>query len=630
MRRERARGITAIESLIFVGLTGLLALLVLPALQSARAAARRAGCVDNLAQIGRALLNYEQANETLPMSNVLGPDRGNGHSVFMAILPYMEQAAIFNSYNFWLENLDAANSTAVATRIGAFACPDNPSQVALPARAFAFEDSASKFAKGHYGANWGGGRNGWGADFARRKGTYLGVMMTVIAPDGERKAADGGPVARNIRTRDITDGTSVTLAMVEKLDSFGWAVGGWGGSEFDVNVRPNDPGDDPLEKKVYTGSPHAEGVHALLVDGSVRQLDRKMDRDVWYAAITRAAGERLDLDLESVSAPLAPGIGDPARRLRPDAVSKAARQLAERLIANPPPPAAAKSRMSLYLLEVATGKVTLVASEPAPGLDQCGSPAWSADGQAIFFDAQPRNQIEKTRLYALRLQGGRLRLDDLGPGNCPSPAPDAERLLFLQNSGQVPDAEPGLWLMAADGSGRRRLGGYGRPKWSADGHQFLISSFSEPCEVTLIDDRTSKPSGQVQLGGLRMFHYPTWAEDGVIVAAIAGEGISEADRLALVDLHDPAQAQVKQLLWQRGQGPDVVPSEPVFSTVSRRCVFVGSTRKGRALYEVDQAKPGAARRLEDGDLDDLIRDLSLSPDGRYLLFSSNRPDRLPR
>jgi prepilin-type processing-associated H-X9-DG protein len=630
MEPRHSRRITAIETMVILGLAGLLALLVFPALQSARAAARRAACVDNLGQIGRALTTYQQANETLPMSHALGPGHGNGQSVFTAILPYMEQAAIFNAYNFWLENLDAANSTVVSMRIETFVCPDNPSQESVPARKFAFDDSTSAFAKGFYGANWGGGRNGWGDDFARRRGTYLGVMMTVIAPDGERPAADGKPVARNIRLRDITDGTSLTLAMVEKLDSFGWAVGGWGGSEFDVNLRPNDPGDDPLARKVYTGSPHEEGVHALFVDGSVRQLGRKMDRDVWYAAITREGGERLDLDLNSVSAPLVPGTVDLARRLRPDAASKAAGQLAERLIANPPRPAAAKSRMSLYLLEVATGKASLVASEPAPGLDQCGSPAWSADGQALFYDAQPRNQIEKTRLYAHRLKADRLQLDDLGPGNCPSPAPDAVRLLFLQNSGQVPDAEPGIWLMRGDGSDRRRLGGYGRPKWSPDGHQFLICSFSNPTQVIVIDDRPGRPSGELQVAGKKVFLYPTWAVESTIVAVLGEDGQTAGDSLALIDVSDPGQAAVKQVLWRKTDGIDVSPSEPVFSAATGRCVFVGATAKGMALFEVDQKKPGPPRQSEKDSFDNLIRDLAFSPDGRYLLFCSNRPDRAAR
>ena len=125
----------------------------------------------------------------------------------------------------------------------------------------------------------------------KQKGTYLGVMMTVITADGRVKAADGKPRARSVGFADITDGTSVTLAMVEKRDSFGWAVGGWGGSEFDVYTGPAYEGNDALARKAYSGSIHAEGPNAAMCDGSVRRLHAKQDRKVWYALLTRAGGE---------------------------------------------------------------------------------------------------------------------------------------------------------------------------------------------------------------------------------------------------------------------------------------------------------------------------------------------------
>ena len=106
-------------------------------------------------------------------------------------------------------------------------------------------------------------------------------MMTVINADGREKAADGQPRARVVRVKDILDGTSNTLAMVEKRDSFGWAVGGWGGSEFDVHTQPGYEGKDPLAHKVYTGADHAAGPNALLCDGSVRSLAPKTDQAVW-------------------------------------------------------------------------------------------------------------------------------------------------------------------------------------------------------------------------------------------------------------------------------------------------------------------------------------------------------------
>jgi prepilin-type processing-associated H-X9-DG protein len=116
-------------------------------------------------------------------------------------------------------------------------------------------------------------------------------MMAVITPEGREKGRDGRPKARNVALTDITDGTSVTLALVEKRDSFGWAVGGWGGSEFDVYTTPAYQGDDKLARKVYSGSPHADGPNAAFCDGSVRTLPARQDKKIWYRLITRAGGE---------------------------------------------------------------------------------------------------------------------------------------------------------------------------------------------------------------------------------------------------------------------------------------------------------------------------------------------------
>ena len=316
MRRDIRRGITLIELLVVMALAGVMLALFLPAVQSARAAAREANCTYNLKVIALALHNYESVNGVLPMSQVRGGGRGNGHSVFTAILPYMEQSPLYNCYNFDLENYDITNQTAVRARVPTFVCPDNPNIDDVAAIDVRFPDSRSTFAKNHYGANWGGGRGfrgeagsgyrrtpapgssrgPWGEDFAKERGTYLGVMMTVANPDGQTKGADGQPRARNFTVKDITDGASFTLAMVEKRDSFGWAVGGWGGSEFDVHAAPDYDGNDGLARKVYSGSTHPEGPNALMCDGSVRPLRPRQNRALWFALITRAGGETVKFE----------------------------------------------------------------------------------------------------------------------------------------------------------------------------------------------------------------------------------------------------------------------------------------------------------------------------------------------
>jgi type II secretory pathway pseudopilin PulG len=296
MRRNACAGISLVELLVVLAIVSVLVTVLLPAVRTARAAARAASCANNLKQIGLALHNYHAAVGTFPLSQTSGEGHGNGHSGFALFLPYVDEVRAYNGYNFSLENWHSANQTSVATRITTFLCPENANVENLPAGEVRFPESRSIFARTHYGANWGGGRGPWGEDFVKQKGTYLGVMMTVITPDGKVKTPDGRPRARAVSMQEITDGTSFTLAMVEKRDSFGWAVGGWGGGEFDVHTAPAYEGDDPLARRVFTGSNHPDGPNALLCDGSVRPLAARQERSIWYAQITRAGGEIVKFD----------------------------------------------------------------------------------------------------------------------------------------------------------------------------------------------------------------------------------------------------------------------------------------------------------------------------------------------
>jgi type II secretory pathway pseudopilin PulG len=282
---------TLIELLVLVAVAGLVLVLAVPVLQTARAADRRASCVQNLREIGLALLNYTSATGVLPMSRVVGEGHGNEHSTFMNVLPYLEQIPLYNSYNFSLENWHNTNETVTRATVKLFLCPDNPDTDVLPAWEVRYPEGRGTFAKGHYGVNWGGGRGPWGEDFVKSKGTYLGVMMAVITPDGQAKGPDGRPKARTVSLAEITDGTAFTLAVVEKRDSLGWAVGGWGGSEFDVYTSPGYQGHERMAMRVYTGSPHADGPNALFCDASVRTLPARQDKKIWYRLITRAGGE---------------------------------------------------------------------------------------------------------------------------------------------------------------------------------------------------------------------------------------------------------------------------------------------------------------------------------------------------
>jgi len=146
----RKRGFTLIELLVVIAIIAVLISLLLPAVQSAREAARRAQCVNNLKQIGLAIHNYHSSNDAVPPagSSQLNTDGSgkpindggqlkNAWSCKFRILPYMEQQTTYNAANLSLDpewswgggtpgsDWERANVTAKATRINSFLCPSD-------------------------------------------------------------------------------------------------------------------------------------------------------------------------------------------------------------------------------------------------------------------------------------------------------------------------------------------------------------------------------------------------------------------------------------------------------------------------------------------------------------------------
>jgi len=146
-------GFTLIELLVVIAIIGVLIALLLPAVQSAREAARRAQCVNNLKQIGIALHNYHDLHKTFPIGtdtfniavanppNTCGGDWvARGHSMFTALLPHMEQQPVYNAINFTFPAGTSGRapvygvvpgmlqSTALLTKVNTYICPSESSQ----------------------------------------------------------------------------------------------------------------------------------------------------------------------------------------------------------------------------------------------------------------------------------------------------------------------------------------------------------------------------------------------------------------------------------------------------------------------------------------------------------------------
>jgi prepilin-type N-terminal cleavage/methylation domain-containing protein len=149
--RLRSPAFTLVELLVVIAIIGVLVALILPAVQSSREAGRRNTCINNLKQIGLAILSYESTREALPLAyspndsgaQAYGPCDGdkpptttksipaNGmaqHFVLSFILPYMERQALHDKINFKLNYNNGANSPATEQDISEYLCPSADSR----------------------------------------------------------------------------------------------------------------------------------------------------------------------------------------------------------------------------------------------------------------------------------------------------------------------------------------------------------------------------------------------------------------------------------------------------------------------------------------------------------------------
>jgi prepilin-type N-terminal cleavage/methylation domain-containing protein len=130
-RQAVARGFTLIELLVVIAIIAVLIALLLPAVQAAREAARRMQCTNNLKQLALACHNYEDVNQTFPSGTFfMWPTAcgrwKQGPSVYLSMLPYIEQGTIANAYNYNLHPYYADNSTMQSTGITSLWCPSDP------------------------------------------------------------------------------------------------------------------------------------------------------------------------------------------------------------------------------------------------------------------------------------------------------------------------------------------------------------------------------------------------------------------------------------------------------------------------------------------------------------------------
>jgi prepilin-type N-terminal cleavage/methylation domain-containing protein len=122
---ERKNGaFTLVELLVVIAIIGILVALLLPAIQTAREAARRSSCINNMRQIGLAFHNYLDAKKALPPA-ILNKPKTSTHTF---VLPYLEESNVGQLYKFNSDWDSAANSKAIQNEIPIFRCPTVPDQ----------------------------------------------------------------------------------------------------------------------------------------------------------------------------------------------------------------------------------------------------------------------------------------------------------------------------------------------------------------------------------------------------------------------------------------------------------------------------------------------------------------------
>ena len=307
---------TLLELLVVIGVIGLIAGLLLPAVQSAREASRRAQCVSNLKQIGVAIASYQSVHGVFPTSQLLNRFGvlSNSLAEQVFILPYVEQSALYDSINIPLQGSTDApsleNHTARHTRLGLYLCPSDGEPVHL---------NTYRFNSGRLCRTQGNGHL-WDGPFS------IGVLPTPAKiTDGLSQTAfvseriagsflypggyprdikvwfEGGPGPLSDAEFDpLCIAAPVPIAWKVVSGRF-WMYEGLLSTHYNHNGLPNDPrpsctGELPVINYVYMGfhpprSYHPGVVNVLLGDGHVRAVANSINFGVWTALGTYNAGD---------------------------------------------------------------------------------------------------------------------------------------------------------------------------------------------------------------------------------------------------------------------------------------------------------------------------------------------------
>ena len=293
MPRSRKRGFTLIELLVVIAIIAVLIALLLPAVQQARESARRTQCKNNLKQLGLALHNYHDTFLTFPIGGFTQPATGPGTGMgwHVSILPYIDQAPLYNLFNFnAVAYTDAGNLALALKTPPGFYCP-----------------SGKPDKTQNSGENSGGTPTGsvhyYGILGPKGTNVQTGAAYSVNAnPSGHGGFSTHGLMPRNAgrRMADVIDGTSNSYAVgelswinaavyrtwIRGCDSS--ACGSTKNVNFGIAVQPYTASNF---NDVSFGSQHIGGTHFLNADGTVVFTSQNIDMGVYRALSSINGGE---------------------------------------------------------------------------------------------------------------------------------------------------------------------------------------------------------------------------------------------------------------------------------------------------------------------------------------------------